>query len=142
MTQAASEIAIRAPRQPPRSAASGTAIAAATVEPIWMPVVYTPVPVAGFSGTVSRTASGASPFPSPIPTPTPQVRRTTSTAAGASARSRPNTPIRTRPIVIARRVPSRAERYAATGANSPMHSTGIVPRRPTRACDAPVSSWI
>ena len=77
-----------------------------------------------------------------MPMPTPQVSSTTRAALGASARSTPNVPINASPIVIARRVPSRAERYAATGANSPMHSTGIVPRRPTRACDAPVSSWI
>jgi len=37
--QATSESAISAPRQPPSAAARGTASAAETVEPIWMPVV-------------------------------------------------------------------------------------------------------
>ena len=54
----------------------------------------------------------------------------------------PNVPISASPIVIATRVPSRAARYAATGANSPMHSTGIVPSNPITACDVPRSSWI
>ena len=74
--------------------------------------------------------------------PTGQVSSTTSHALGTTARSTPKTPISTRPIVIARRVPSRAERYAATGAKSPMQSTGIVPSRPASACEASRSSWI
>jgi hypothetical protein len=36
---AAADSAISAPRQPPSAAASGTAIAAETVAPIWIPVV-------------------------------------------------------------------------------------------------------
>ena len=39
IAQATTEKAISAPRQPPSTAASGTASAAATVDPIWMPVV-------------------------------------------------------------------------------------------------------
>ena len=39
ITHATADSAISEPRQPPSRAASGTTIAAATVEPIWMPVV-------------------------------------------------------------------------------------------------------
>ena len=39
MTHAERDSATSAPRQPPRRPASGTAIAAATVAPIWIPVV-------------------------------------------------------------------------------------------------------
>ena len=45
-----------------------------------------------------------------MPIPTPHVRSTTSHALGATARRIPNVPISVSPIVIARRVPSRAER--------------------------------
>ncbi len=107
-----------------------------------MPPVYTPVPLAGRSGTTSRTAIGASALPSPIPIPTPHVSSTITQAPGASARRTPNVPISKRPSVIARRVPIRAARYAATGAKSPMHSTGIVPSIPTTTCGASRSSSI
>ena len=46
-------------------------------------------------------------------------------------------PISASAIVIARRVPICAARYPATGAKSPMQSTGIVPSSPTTACERP-----
>ena len=140
--RATQEIAINAPRQPASQPASGTASSAALVEPIWMPVVYTPVPVAGRLSKCSLTEIGARAFPRPIPIPTGQVRRMISHAEGTEARRMPKTPISASPIVIARRVPIFAARYAATGAKRPMQRTGIVPRRPTTACDVPSASWM
>ncbi len=139
-THDATEIAISDPRHPPSTAASGTATAAAIADPSWMPVAYTPVPVAGRSGTVSRTASGAVALPIPIPIPSGSVSATTSHVVGPSPRRTPNTPIRTSPIVIASRVPSQAESDAPTGANRPMQSTGIVPSSPAIAWDVSRSS--
>ena len=81
-------------------------------------------------------------LPNPIPMPTGHVSSTTSQADGIVARRMPNTPISARPIVIARRVPMRAARYAATGANRPIQRTGIVPSSPTTACEVPNASWI
>ena len=107
-----------------------------------MPVVYTPVPVAGRLSKCSLTEIGARAFPRPIPIPTGQVRRMISHAEGTEARRMPKTPISASPIVIARRVPIFAARYAATGAKRPMQRTGIVPRRPTTACDVPSASWM
>jgi hypothetical protein len=77
-----------------------------------------------------------------MPIPTGHVKKTTSATLGASARATPKTPIRMTDQVIAERVPIRALRYAAGGANSPMHSTGMVARRPTTACVVCRPSWI
>ena len=100
------------------------------------------MPTAGRSSKCSLTEIGASALPSPIPIPTGQVRRTTSHTDGIVARRMPKTPISASPIVIARRVPILAARYAATGANRPMQRTGIVLSSPTTACDVPKASWI
>ena len=120
-------------RQPPKAAASGTASAAASVEPTFMPVAYTPVADAGRSANSSFTAIGSRAPASPMPTPTGNVSRTTSAASGAPARASPNAPISARQPAIATRVPSHEETGAATGANSPMQSTGIVASSPATA---------
>ena len=112
------------------------------VEPTWMPVVYAPVPSAGRSGMRSRTAIGAIALPIPMPTPTGIVSSTTVQALGESARAMPTSPISASARVIARRVPTRAARYAASGAKIPMQSTGIVPSRPAIACVVPSPCWM
>src|SRR5262249_54008693 len=80
--------------------------------------------------------------PRPMPAPSPQVSRMTRTMPGITARPSPKTPISAIDRKMPARVPIERATHGATGANSPMQRTGIVPSRPITASETSRSSWI
>ena len=131
-----------APRQPNQMSAIGTAVIAARNAPSWMPVAYTPVPSSGRPARPPLTASGISALPSAMPMPTGTVTSNTRAALGVIARAMPATATSTSAAEMARVVPTRAASTAASGAKSPMQSTGIVTSRPAIACETPRLCWM
>ena len=95
------EKASSAPRQPPSTAARGTASTAASAEPTLIPVVYMPVTKAGRSAKRSFAATGSRAPAKPMPIPTPIVRAITADAGGAIARTIPKPAISARQNAIA-----------------------------------------
>jgi hypothetical protein len=78
----------------------------------------------------------------PIPMPMPSVESITSGTDGATDRMSPKPMIATRHPANVRPDPKRAASRGPTGANTPMHRTGIVVSSPAIAADRPRSSRI
>ncbi len=136
------EIASRLSRQPPSESASGTASAPPAPAPIWIPKANRPVASSGRSAKAVFTITGASTLPIAMPMPIGTVSTITPSAPGATARAIPATPIVSSTSVMARVAPMRAAIGPAVGANTPMHSSGIVPSRPVTVCETPRSESI
>jgi len=113
-----------------------------TAAPPLRPDVQTPFANAGRSGNRVFTATGSSAPARAIPIPTGSVSASSSGTPGTTARAMPNTATAATHSVTAVRRPLRRANGAAAGANTPMHSTGIVPSSPATACETPRSSWI
>ena len=78
----------------------------------------------------------------PIAMPIPSVPRSRSGTLGASARATPKPTIAKRQAANAVDAPNRAARRGPAGANTPMHRTGIVVRRPAMPAGSPRSARI
>ena len=78
----------------------------------------------------------------PIPTPTPNVASRIKGTLGATLRAAPNPAISAMHAANASLGPSRDASRGPNGANSPMHSTGMVVSNPAAAAERPRSPRI
>ena len=142
-SSATHEIAISAPRQPPSQPASGTASAAALVEPIWMPGRVDAGPGGRPALEVLLDRDRRERVPEAHPDPDrpgeedDEPRRRHRPPAGC--RTVRSAPARSSSRAASRSSPRDRRRRGRTG---PCRGHGIVPSRPTTACDVPNASWI
>ena len=85
------------------------------------------------SGILPRRNIGRIGPTTAVPTPMTNVARSTSSAPGATARRIPATTITATLSATPPRVPNAAATVGPARANRPMHRTGIVVSRPTKA---------
>ena len=129
-------------RQLSVASASGTASPAPSVAPTLSPSANTPVPSAGRSAKRSFTTTGSKAPTTPEPTPNTKVSATIAENPGESGRRTVAIAIVARHQPVAVRTSVRRSSRATGSANSPMHRTGTVTRRPAVAWSIPKSSWI